>query len=86
MNFTKTNNCDKMFKNKLSLYDTRLLNFSAFNNLNNDISLNEMFMNSSINYFPYLLINSLKNCANTLKIEAKDIITNCDNMYLNEYF
>ena len=57
MNFTKTNNCDKMFKNKLSLYDTRLLKFSAFNNLNNDISLNEMFMNSSINYFPYLLIN-----------------------------
>ena len=86
MNFTKTDNCDKMFKNTLSLYDNRLLKFSAFNNFNNDILLNEMFMNSSINYFPYLLINSLKNCPNTSKIEAKDIITNCDNMYLNEYF
>lgn len=86
MNFTKTDNCDKMFKNTLSLYDNRLLKFSAFNNLNNNISLNEMFMNSSINYFPYLLINSLKNCSNTSKIEAKDIITNCNNMYLNEYF
>ena len=86
MNFTKTNNCDKMFKNTLSLYDNRLLKFSAFNNFNNNILLNEMFMNSSINYFPYLLINSLKNIPNTIKIEAKDIITNCNNMYLNEYF
>lgn len=86
MNFTKTDNCDKMFKNTLSLYDNRLLKFSAFNNFNNDISLNEMFMNSSINHFPYLLINSLKNISNTIKIEAKDIITNCNNMYLNEYF
>lgn len=86
MNFTKTNNCNKMLKNRLSLYDNKLLKFSAFNNLNNEILLNEMFMNSSINYFPYLLINSLKNIPNTSKIEAKDIITNCDNMYLNEYF